>query len=415
MKKYYERISEEKLNTKQNAAWYAAGSTLSSLSSILLLMFTTRILGGSEGGVFSIGWSISQLVLTIGWFGSRNFQISDYNSKYQDADYFSSKILTIAAMFLSSIVYSVLLGLTAYKLYITCLLTILMGCDVIADVFSGFFQKHGYLHITGKSYAGRNALYDITFLGVLIASHRIDLSIISAIIVSCIWLFLFDYKISECLIKEKYQFRLPKVLELLKDCFPIFISAFLAILITNIPKNAIEILLDDTMQNVYNIISMPSFSINLLGMFLFVPMYPGIAGDWANGNIASLKRKMMRILLYIGMITALICLAGYIAGIPVLSLLYGVALADYRNDLILLLFAGGISCILNFFSYIITVMRKQKLLMIIYVIAVLFAQFISTSFVSAYGLNGAAYIYLLTISIAATGAFVIIYLNIYRQ
>jgi hypothetical protein len=53
--------------------------------------------------------------------------------------------------------------------------------------------------------------------------------------------------------------------------------------------------------------------------------------------------------------------------------------------------------------------------MIIYVIAVLFAQFISTPFVSAYGLDGAAWIYLLTISIAATGAFIIIYLNIYRK
>ena len=67
-----ERIIEQK-----SFLWNIIGSAVSAASSFVLLLCVTRTVGASEGGIFSLAFATSQILLTIGKFGVRAFQASE--------------------------------------------------------------------------------------------------------------------------------------------------------------------------------------------------------------------------------------------------------------------------------------------------------------------------------------------------
>ena len=55
MDKIYFNIENTKFSKKSNSLLYTVGMMVFSVSSVLLLLVVTRILGKSEAGIFSIG------------------------------------------------------------------------------------------------------------------------------------------------------------------------------------------------------------------------------------------------------------------------------------------------------------------------------------------------------------------------
>ena len=81
MSKVHNILLNKKVSLKENTLWYTLGTLCSSCSNVLLMIYVTRILGVDQAGVFSIAYSIAQLMLTIGWFSTRQFQVSDIDEE----------------------------------------------------------------------------------------------------------------------------------------------------------------------------------------------------------------------------------------------------------------------------------------------------------------------------------------------
>ena len=73
--------------------------------SVVILMVISRINGLEDAGIFSIANAIASLMLTVGNFGMRNYQVTDINEKYSFCNYISSRICTDVLMFLGSLYY----------------------------------------------------------------------------------------------------------------------------------------------------------------------------------------------------------------------------------------------------------------------------------------------------------------------
>ena len=86
-------------------------------------------------------------------------------------------------------------------------------------------------------------------------------------------------------------------------------------------------------------------------------------------------------------------IGGYLLGIPVLSLIYGVDLKDYKTALVILLLGGGALAFVNFLQMIITIARKQNLLNIGYVLGFLVFVLFGKLIVKAYGIVGISIFY----------------------
>ena len=81
----------------------------------------------------------------------------------------------------------------------------------------------------------------------------------------------------------------------------------------------------------------------------------------------------------------IICIIGaWILGIPVLQILTGSELIQYRMVLILLMFAGGINALSYFGYYVLTVMRKSGMIIIGYIVSAIVAKLANEYLVARY-------------------------------
>ena len=88
---------KEKIEQK-SVFWNMMSSGLNSVVSMFLLWIVTMINGVSDAGIFSLAFSTSQMMLTIGNYGMRNYQATDIRNKYSTGVYLSSRIFTNAIM-----------------------------------------------------------------------------------------------------------------------------------------------------------------------------------------------------------------------------------------------------------------------------------------------------------------------------
>ena len=398
MNNVYEHLLNKKVSLKENTLWYTMGTLCSSATSFLLMIYVTRILGVDEAGVFSISYSVGQLMLSIGWFGTRQFQVSDVNEEFKFSDYLSLKLLTSIVMIVGCIIYSFFLHFNTYKLIVTFLYCLFLICDVFADLFSARFQQVDKLFLSGISYVIRILGYNFVILISLLCFKNLIFSIILAMLYSMLELILFDVQLIKKISSVNVQFRIEKIISLIKNCFPLFISSFLTTFIVNVPKNAIELNFDSSIQTYYNIIFMPSYIINLFCMFIFVPLYTSIANTWLNSTKDKFINIVVKLFIFDILLSIFVFVGCYFLGIPLLELVYGVELQSVKSSFLILIIAGCFTSMNSILSYIFTVVRKQKFMIYIYVVAMIVAQVMVQALTVKYGIFGASLDYLIGIA-----------------
>lgn len=399
MNNIYKQLLDRQVSLKENTLWYTMGTMCSSATSFLLMIYVTRILGVDEAGVFSISYSVGQLMLSIGWFGTRQFQVSDINEEFKFSDYLSLKIITSIVMMIGCLIYSVFLHFNTYKLLITFLYCLFMICDVFADLFSARFQQVDKLFLSGISYIIRILGYNLVILVSLLCFKNLIVAIVLAMIYSALELTFFDLQLIKRISQIKMEFHLVKIIQLIKNCFPLFISSFLTTFIVNVPKNAIELNFDSSVQTYYNIIFMPSYIINLFCMFIFVPLYTSIANTWLNSTKNRFVKTIVKLFVFDIVLSVLVFIGCYLLGIPLLELVYGVDLHTVKSSFLILIVAGCFTSMNSILSYIFTVIRRQKFMIYIYLIAIILPQLLVNWLTSKYGIFGASLDYLIGIAL----------------
>lgn len=398
MNNVYAYLLNKKVSLKENTLWYTMGTMCSSATSFLLMIYVTRILGVDEAGVFSISYSVGQLMLSIGWFGTRQFQVSDINEEFKFSDYFSLKIFMTIIMMVGCLIYSVFLHFNTYKMLVTFLYCLFLICDVFADLFSARFQQVDKLFLSGISYIIRILGYNLVILFSLLCFKNLIVAIVLAMIYSALELTFFDLQLIKRISQIKMEFHLDKIIQLIKNCFPLFISSFLTTFIVNVPKNAIELNFDSSVQTYYNIIFMPSYIINLFCMFIFVPLYTSIANTWLNSTKDKFINTVVKLMAFDVLLSFVVFVGCYFLGIPLLELVYGVDLQSVKSSFLILIIAGCFTSMNSILSYIFTVVRRQRFMIYIYVVAMVLAQISVKTLTLNYGIFGASLDYLIGIA-----------------
>ncbi len=376
--------------------WNMAGSMLMAFQSVIFLVILTRTVDLTTTGVFTIAYANANLFINIGKYGMRNYQVSDVKDEYNFQEYLKSRWITTGSMIIVSILY--VWGTTYIKHYsfekcqIIIWMCLLKVPDAIEDVYYGDYQKKGRLDIASKAMTIRALFTTILFAIVISLTRNLLLTLVISVCCSSIVLFIFlswtYVEFKDMNIKRKGRVR-----ALLMNCFPFFLSNFLAFYIGNAPKYAIDAQLSDELQAYYGFIAMPVFVIGLLNSFIFTPMLYPLSCAW-NERKKNIFYKMLFIQIVIVIITTIVCVLGaYILGIPLLSFLYNTDLSDYRRELMILLFGGGLLGLAGVLNTIITIVRFQGALVIGYGIVSGIALLTSNYVVKGYGIMGASCLY----------------------
>ena len=114
--------------------WNLVGSLANALFSVVILMLVTRTLEENQTDIFSIAWSISQLMIIIGTFQIRTYQATDIKGKYSFKQYLLFRVLTIVLMLVSSLLYVWFKGYDLYKSGIVFIMCVIRAIEALSDV-----------------------------------------------------------------------------------------------------------------------------------------------------------------------------------------------------------------------------------------------------------------------------------------
>ena len=387
--------------TRSTYLWNMINAGLSAALCPVILMVMTRTNGVNDAGVFSIAFAVAALMLFVGQYGIRRYQASDIHEKYSFAEYHGMRFITCGAMLIASAAYCVYgLLFRDYgpdKFTVIILICLLKMIQAYADVIHGHMQQRGRLDVAAKASAARFLAELISCCVALILTKDIVISSVVCVLTSLAVLMLTtvngarDYCDS---LRPSISFW--KFKRLLIEGFPLFISLFLNMYISNAPKYAIDTYLNDEIQAYFNYIFMPAFVIQLIAYFIFNPILTTYAKLWLSdedSDLAKLKKLVAKQCLILAGLTVLAVAVALTIGIPVLSFIFGVDLGMYKEELCVLMIGGGMMAYGVFFSTVMTIIRKQQWLLVCYGATSIAAVFLAGFFVKRYEIMGASIIY----------------------
>lgn len=392
---------------KSNYLWNLLGSVSSALISTLLLLIASRELGATQSDIFSIVYSISQQLIIIGLFQIRNYQATDVSGRISFTDYFFSRIITILLMLLSASVFLFFQKYSLEKTLIYIFIILYRACDAFSDVYQGQLQQNRRSDLAGKILFFRSIIAIVNFFIILKITESLVITSFGIFLVNALLTFILDIPIlRESRITGPIKLdknTVSSTFLILKQCFPLFLNGFIITYIFTEPKLVIDQLLSrdifaSGMQRNFNILFMPTFILNLLFIILR-PMITELSYDWENKKFDIFNKKVKnisKVLLFFGIITIIF---SYFVGTFLLSFVFGVDLNSYSIELVVLILAGLFNVFATMIDNLMTIFRRQKLLLPVYIITFIFSKILNYPMIFSFGISGAAISFLISMVI----------------
>lgn len=375
---------------KSEFLWNVIASVCASLLSVVLLFIATRVNGVDSAGMFSIVFATATVLNSIADFGMRVYQVTDSTRQHSFGVYLSARLVVNLAMLVCSIGFVVLSGYTVEKAALCIGLVGFRFVDAFSEAYQGEFQLNGRLDVAGKSVFYRMVVSISVFAVTDIITKNLLAATILMVLTNLLGLFLYDIRLIKSYSREKFSHQRQEIVKVIRDCFPLFFSLFLNNYMINAPKYAIDKLLTYDMQTYFNIIYLPTFTINLMSIFVLKPMLKSLGDMWNGERYRKFLGIVVKMSLAIVVMTVLVEIVCGTIGIPILSFIYGVPLEQFKAELLILVLSGGFSALGIAFFYALTTMRAQKRVSLAYLAAAAAGLFLPGILVGKYGIMGAS-------------------------
>lgn len=172
--------------------WNTINSMLNAGMSAVLLLVVSRICGEDQAGNFTLAFSVAQLMVTIGYFELRSYQVTDINNKYSNEQYYSFKVLSCLTMLVVSVIYVFSKGYSFDRIILILLLCVLKMLDAYEEYYVTLYQKENQLDVGAKYSSIRLLATILAFLVLIIITQNMYIAsvgaITAAVIIIWIWL-----------------------------------------------------------------------------------------------------------------------------------------------------------------------------------------------------------------------------------
>lgn len=380
-------------NMRKNVIWNAIGTTCNAFNSLFFMMIVTRINGIEDSGIFTMAFSLACLFCLFGGYEGRVFQVTDMSGKTTDMEYILHRYLTSIIAVLITIGYCLFMSYDHERFLITFCLCLMKILEMLADVYYGILQKHEELYLVGQSLFIKSIASFFVFLVVDLLFHNLIYACVALDVIWIALLLFFDIPHAHKHIAEK-RWSFPHILELFKSGFFAFSILFLAIYLVNAPKYALDGRVDSSLQAIYGIILMPATFLSLVVQYIIQPILNQLAGYFRKGEKKIFNSLVFKVVAGIGVFGLIVVGVAWLLGIPVLNILYGVNISDYKLHLIIIVIGAVLYSISTLLSAALTTVRYTFIQFIVFLISSGFGFLISIILIDQYAILGASLAYL---------------------
>lgn len=385
-------------NIKKNGyMWTLISGMLNAVQSVVWLMVIRRVCEIKYAGIFSIAYAVANLMMSIGKYGVKNYQVTDIYQKHSFSDYFATRIVTCVAMIVFSISYVLYCfyarNYTIEKMLIIILFCIMKMVDAIEEVYYGDYQQKGRIDIGAKSVSLRYIITTLFFIFFIFVSKNFLITTLMTLLLTIIISFYFILITRSVFNSYFVNLNIYQVRKILLDCFALFAGYYLSYYLGNISKYAIDRYMSEEIQACFNFIFMPVFFVNLLSTIIFQPILSELANHWKKNEYKKYNKLFFKQIGIILIITVSVAILGYIFGISALSILFNTDLKSYRLELEILLIGGGLLALSAFLVTSLTVIRCQNQILVGYGISVIIAKLFEERLILNLGIRGASILY----------------------
>lgn len=387
---------------KRGYVWNSLASMITAISSVGVLLIVARFAGEEAGANFSIAVATINVLMNVGHMNIMGYQVSDIGEKYTFSTYFRQRCCSVGMMIIIAIGVSYIKYGITEKTVIICLYCIYKAINVFCELFQCRYQQKGRVDIASELNFIKVFIPDVFLCIMIVVMRSLSFAIMSAILIELVIALGFNCIVWESFTSSKKE-KAYKIICLTKEAFPLFISAFAAAYILNSAKYAIDSNLSAKSQLIYTILLLPATTVHMIAGFAYRPVLTIYAELWNEKKFKLLIKKIFNVVgvIVIGSL-GMVIVRGII--LSILSWAYGVKeLCEYNMAFGLLLIAGGINALNVFGCYIITIVREQRYLYVINTLTFILSLVIPDFLVQGYGINGAAFSYLVLMIVQLLG------------
>ena len=366
----------------------------------LLTIVVAQLVGAEQAGMFSMAFITGLVLMFMGNYGVRTFQVSDLSERYAFSDYQVNRVITCIVMMVVGVAYCFMRGYDGQMFTICMGVYLYKMVDALADVYEGRLQQADKMYLAGLSQALRSVAVVVVFSLLLLVTRNLAVASVAMAVASVASLLVLTLPLAFFETPKSRRWSPKGVVELLKQCFPLFVALFLFNLIENMPKFVMEGMLAYENQLYFNALYFPAQGILLTVSMIYKPLLVRLAEVWADPKRR--KRFDLAIFAIVGVTVALTALVmgfmGWI-GIPIMSFLYGIDFEPFRGLSFVMIAAGGVTAVIDFLYQAITVLRRQKDVTKLYLLTFAFSIFVPLLLIGFTGLSGAVLSYLIVMCI----------------
>lgn len=387
-------------STKRDFMWNSIGLGAWGMVFPLLTIVVTQLVGLERAGMFSLAFVTATLLMIVANYGVRTFQVSDLDESHSFSDYQVSRWITCAAMIIIGLLYCNFRGYTGEMFLISIGVYLYKMVDGLADVYEGRLQQMDKLYLAGISQTIRSGAVFVMFSLFLAISGNLGGACIAMGVTAIISFVLVTAPLALLETPASRKASFSSIKRLFIECAPLFVALFLYAFIDNMPKFAMEGVLTYDNQLFFNALYFPAQAILMTVGLIYKPLLVKMAAAWA--DVAHRNRFDIFIIVMVVVILAITGVGAALMnwiGIPIMSFLYGTDFEPYRQLSLIMLAAGGVTGIIDFLYQVITVLRKQKVVMRLYLMTFVCSLFVPILMINMTGLTGAVMSYLVLMAI----------------
>lgn len=382
--------------TTRDFVWNSAGNAAWAIVFPVMTMVSTQLVGVEEAGMISMAYIVGLLLMFVGNFGVRTFQVSDTTMQHSFKDYQANRWVTCIVMLLIGWAYCSARGYSSEMFNISMGIILYKFVDALADVYEGRLQQVDKLYLAGISQTLRSALALVAFIVLLFITRSGVIASYATAIAAGATFIVVTWPLTLMEAPPSDPFSFSSFIDLFKSCAPLFVAIFMFNVIENMPKFVMEADLPYDAQLYFNAIFFPAQMILILSQLVYKPLLLRMAGVWQDAS-----KRMKFNLLLIGIFVVIAFITGLMCGImawfgtDVLCILYGIDFHQFHGLIYLMLLTGGITAAIDFLYQVITIMRRQRDVTTLYLVAFVFAIFVPMLLVHYAGFEGAVLSYVI--------------------